>query len=310
VRIFRELICLIIFCSFFFLFACQPSENKPGDHKALQKARSSESPSDNKKLKVLTTIAPLYSFTKSITGDAANVENLLPLGTDPHDFSLSPEDIIKISRAQVVIKNDAGLEKWLDKLILDQSSSPGEEPIIVDSSSGVHIIDSNPHIWLSPRNAMMQVTNISVALIKADPANSALYKKNTVDYLKRLRDLDRDISAAVGRLQKKEFVSVHPAFLYFARDYGLKQAAVIREFPEQEPTPAHIADVINIIKADKINFIFTEPRVSHKAVDTIAGDLKLKVYTLDTLETGELYPEWYEEKMRMNLEILKAALSS
>jgi len=310
VRIFRELMCLIIFCLFFFLLACQPSENKPGENKALRKAGSSESQLDNRKLKVLTTIAPLYSFAKTIAGDAANVENLLPLGTDPHDFSLSPEDIIKISRAQVVIKNGVGLEKWLDKLILDQSLSPGEKPVIVDSSSGVNIIDSNPHIWLSPRNAMIQVTNISDALIKANPANSILYKKNTAEYLKRLKDLDRDISAAVGRLQKKEFVSVHPAFLYFARDYGLKQAAVIREFPEQEPTPAHIADVINIIRANKINFIFSEPMVSHKTVDTIAGDLKLKVFTLDTLETGELYPAWYEEKMRTNLEVLKVALSS
>jgi zinc transport system substrate-binding protein len=310
VRIFRELICLIIFCLFFFLFACQPSENKPGDHKAHQKAGSSESQLDTKKLKVLTTIAPLYSFTKTITGDAANVENLLPSGTDPHDFSLSPEDIIKISRAQVVIKNGAGLEQWLDKLILDRSSSPGEKPLIVDTAAGVNIIDNNPHIWLSPRNAMVQVANISDALIKADPANGTLYKKNTADYLKRLRDLDRDISEAVGRLQKKDFVSIHPAFLYFARDYGLRQVAVIREFPEQEPTPGHIADVINIIKANKINFIFSEPRVSHKAVDTIARDLKLKVFTLDTLESGELYPEWYEEKMRMNLEVLKAALKS
>jgi len=310
VRIFRELIRLIIFCLFLFLLACQPSGNKPGHNKSLHKARSSESRSDNKKLKVLTTIAPLYSFTKTIAGDAASVDNLLPAGTNPHEYSLSPEDIIRISKAQVVIKNGVGLEKWLDKLFTDQSLSSGEKPLIVDSSSGVNIIDNNPHIWLSPRNAMIQVTNISNALIKADPANGALYKKNTVDYLKRLKVLDRDIAAAVGRLQRKEFVSIHPAFLYLARDYGLKQVAVIREFPEQEPTPGHIADVINIIKANKINFIFSEPRASHKAVDTIAGDLKLKEFTLDTLESGELYPEWYEEKMRMNLEVLKAAFNS
>ena len=308
-RTFRKLKCSIICLLFACLLSCQQSDNRPGKDEPLQKAGSSESQLYNKKLRVLTTIAPLYSFAKNIAGDAATVENLLPSGTDPHEYSLNPGDLIKITQAQIIIKNGIGLETWLDKLIADQSPSSGGKPIVVDSASGINIINSDPHIWLSPRNAIIQVKNISEALIKADPVNSNIYRKNAADYLKRLENLDREITDIIGKLGKKEFVPLHSAFLYFARDYGLRQAAVIQEFPDKEPTPGHISDVINIIRANNIKFIFSEPGVSNKIVEMLARDLRLQVYRLDTIETGVLSPEFYEERMRANLEAFKTALN-
>jgi ABC-type Zn uptake system ZnuABC Zn-binding protein ZnuA len=309
VRTFRKLTCSIICLSFACLLSCRQSDNKPGENEPLQKAGSSESQLYNKKLTILTTIAPLYSFAKNIAGDTASVENLLPSGTDPHEYSLSPGDLMKITQAQIIIKNGIGLETWLDKLISDQSSASGRKPIVVDSSSSINVINGDPHIWLSPRNAVIQVKNISEALIKADPVNSTIYRKNAADYQKRLENLDREIMDIIGKLEKKEFVPLHSAFLYFARDYGLRQAAVIQEFPDKEPAPGHIADVINIIRANNIKFIFSEPGVSNKIVEMLARDLRLQVYRLDTIETGALSPEFYEEKMRANLEAFKIALN-
>jgi len=261
---------------------------------------------DAKKIRVLTTIAPLYSFTMSVAGDHAIVENLLPSGVGPHEYSMSPEDVIKISKAAVLVKNGVGLENWLNKLTLQDKSV---SQAFVDSSSGVKLIDNDPHIWLSPGNVIIQVRNIRDALMKADPVNAESYVKNAEDYIKRLELLDREISKITGRFRKKEFVSLHSAFSYFARDYGLMQVAVIQEFPEKEPTPRHIADVIRAIKENNIRVIFSEPRISHKVVDALAKDLNLQVYNLDTLETGALYPEWYEVRMRANLEVLKMAMN-
>ncbi|MBI5097887.1 MAG: zinc ABC transporter substrate-binding protein [Nitrospirae bacterium] len=268
---------------------------------------------DDKKIRVITTIAPLYSFTKNVAGDYADVENLLPSGAGPHEYSLSPEDVIKISKAQVLIENGVGLEKWLDKLVAqgdvhNESAGVGKQ-IVADSSSGINIISNDPHIWLSPRNAVIQVKNIRDALIKADPANAGYYTKNAEAYIKRLERLDRGIMEITGSLKRKEFVSLHSAFLYFARDYGLRQAAVIQEFPETEPTPRHITDVMNAIRTNNIRVIFSEPGVPQKVVETLAKDLNLQVYNLDTLETGAFYPEWYEAMMRANLEVLKMAMS-
>ncbi len=300
IRGFRPL-CTILF--FITLSACQQPSYQP----------LSESQRPATKLKVLTTIAPLYSFTRNIAGDLADVDNLLPSGVGPHEYSFSPADVSKIEEAQVLIKNGVNLEDWLDKLIAsaqERVAPTGKGRLtIVDTSFGVEIIDKDPHIWLSPKNAIIQVKNIRDALIKADPDNSKRYTENAEKYIKCLEKLDRDIRDEVKTWKRKEFVAFHSAFLYFTRDYGLKQVAVIQEFPEKQPTPKHIADVINTIKKTGVNAIFSEPQFSHKIVKSIAKDLKLGVFSLDTLETGALYPEWYEDKMRTNLAVLKKALS-
>ncbi len=262
---------------------------------------------DDTKIRVITTIAPLYSFTKNIAGSYAEVENLLPSGAGPHEYSLSPEDVMKISRAQVLVKNGVGLETWLDKLTARGAGV--NKQVVVDSSTGINIMSGDPHIWLSPKNAVIQVKNIRDALLKADPANAEQYTKNAGTYIKRLERLDRNIAEITGSLKRKEFIPLHAAFSYFARDYGLRQAAVIQELPEREPSPRHIAEVIKTIRANNIRVIFSEPGVPHKVVETLAQDLNLQVHNLDTLEKGAFYPEWYEAMMRANLEVLKMAMS-
>ena len=261
---------------------------------------------DEKKLKILTTIAPLYSFTKNITGDLADVDNLLPPGAGPHEYSFSPSDIKRLTKAHMLIKNGLDLETWLDKAV---TSFNIKDLIIVDTSAGADAIDSNPHIWLSPKHAIVQVMNIRKALIEADPGRKELYINNADSYIKRLEKLDRDIKEEVKKWGRKEFVSFHPAFLYFAGDYGLRQVAVIQESPEKEPSPKHVANVMKTIREKGVQFIFSEILSSPKIVDTIAKDLNLQVYKLDTLETGTLSPEWYEERIRKNLAVFKKALN-
>ncbi|KPK00970.1 MAG: hypothetical protein AMK71_07310 [Nitrospira bacterium SG8_35_4] len=261
-------------------------------------------------LQVLTTITPLYCLTINITGDAAHVENLLPSGVGPHEYSLSPGDAKRLAAAQVVIKNGVNLETWLDKALGISGFNASETgKIIVDTSKGINIIDGDPHIWLSPKNAMIQVENIRNALVGIDPDNREIYGRNAALYLKELEALDRDMRDEVQRWTRRELVSFHSAFKYLARDYGLVQAAVIQEKPEMEPSPKHIAEVIDTIKSRKIKAIFTEPLISHKIVDSLANDLKLQVYSLDTLETGAPDRKWYIDKMRTNLTILRKALN-
>jgi zinc/manganese transport system substrate-binding protein len=263
------------------------------------------------KLRVLTTVAPLYSFTENIAGDAAHVENLLPAGAGPHEYSLSPDNAKDIADADVILKNGIGLESWLDSMLLSSGKGLRNQGkrFVVDTSIGTEIINGDPHIWLSPGNAIIQVKNIRDALIQADAPNIELYQRNAAVYIKRLEDLDREIRDEIASWKRTDFVSFHSAFAYFARDYGLTQAAVIQETYEVEPSPGHISEVIEIIKSRGIKSIFTERQASHKIVRSLADDLDLKVYSLDTLETGTPGKEWYLEKMKMNLNILKEALN-
>jgi zinc/manganese transport system substrate-binding protein len=266
------------------------------------------------KLRVLTTIAPLYSFTRNVVGDLARVDNLIPSGVGPHEYSLSPADARNVAGANVLVTNGINLETWLQTLtstaegVRKTSTSRAHELIVVDTSAGIEVVGKDPHIWLSPDNAILQVKNIRDAMINADPDNGQTYRKNTVIYIQRLVNLDNEIRDEIKTWKTKEFVAFHSAFTYFARDYGLEQVAVIQERPEIEPSPKHIAHVIKTIKSKGIRAIFTDPLFSHKIVTSLAKDLNLEIYSLDTLETGSLSKEWYEDSMRSNLAILKKAL--
>lgn len=301
---FKRLISLTVVIASLALWSCQKNEPDSSGKADMSRPLASD------KLRVLTTTAPLYSFTLNIAGDAAHVENLLPSGTGPHDFSLSPLDAKKVTDAHVLVINGVGLESWLDKVIDSAGAGKSAEEmlIIVDTSNGIGTMNMDPHIWLSPLNAIIQVRNISDALIKADPRNREIYAANAEAYIIRLNNLDREISDEIKTWSKKKFVAFHSAFGYFARDYGLHQAAVIQETPETEPSPRHIASVIKTIRSKGIKSIFTETRASHKIISSLANDLGLKVYSLDTLEKGEPGSEWYEERMRANLAVFKEAL--
>jgi len=301
---FRGFIFLSVMLLIVSLSACQQSSTPTKERQEEDKGEMGGL-SGKRRLKVLTTFAPLYCFAINITGDLADVENLLPLGVGPHEYSFSPLDIKKVTEAQVIIKNGVNLENWLDKLI---ASAGKKKLIIVDTSSGIEVINNNPHIWLSPRNVIIQVKNITEALVKIDPAHGNVYKGNAEKYIQRLQTLDAEIHVKIGKLERKGFVVFHSAFLYFAKDYGVKQLAVIQESPEKESSPKHIADVIKTIKTENVKAIFSETGVTSKIVDAIAKDLNLQIYSLDTLERGEIYPEWYEDRIRANLAVLRKAL--
>lgn len=264
------------------------------------------------RLKIVTTIAPLYCFTKNIAGDTVALENLLPSGVGPHEYSLSPEDAGKIADADIVIKNGVGLEEWMEKLITSADeirSGPGKL-VVVETGEGVKVINNDPHIWLSPRNVIMQVRNIETALITALPENADLYRKNAADYIRRLEGLDGEIRAAASEWKRRELITFHSAFAYFANEYGLIHYAVLEGSPEANPSPAHIADIVDKIKRSGVTVIFSEPDASHRIMGSISNDMGLKIYSLDTLETGDLGPDWYISRMKANLETLNRALGT
>lgn len=276
---------------------------------------------DDGRLRVVATFFPLYDFAREVGGDRI-VLTLLFTAT-PEVASFAPADVQKIHDADVVIKNGMGLEPVLDELI---AASDNKGVTVADTSTGVPPLQpaddehaeeeeqghahegADPHIWLNPRNAIVQVGNIRDALAAADPANAAFYRNNADAYVRQLERLDRDIAAEAAGFGRREFVAFHPAFLHFAERYGLRQAAVIEEFPGKEPSPAYLADVIRTIRDTGVRVIFAEPQFSPRIVEVIAQDLGLRVSALDPVETGDPARDSYISVMRRNLDILKQAL--
>lgn len=261
------------------------------------------SPSGEGRLRVVATFFPLYDFTKAVGKDT--IELTLLFTQTPEVASFAPADVQKINNADLVIKNGLGFEPILDEII---AASDNKAVAVVDTSAFIALLGSDPHIWLNPRNAVIQVEHIRDALVSHDPANAAFYRANAAAYITELERLDREIESQVARFRRNDFIAFHSAFRYFADRYGLRQVAVIEESPGKEPSPRYVAEVIKIIRDTGVKAIFSEPQFSPRVLEAIAHDTGLTVYALDPIETGDPEHDSYVSVMRRNREILKRAM--
>jgi ABC-type Zn uptake system ZnuABC Zn-binding protein ZnuA len=265
------------------------------------------SPDDD--MLVVASILPLADFARQVGGDHIRVETLVPPGASPHTYELTPAQLKAISQACLLVLNGVGLEYWADDIV---STASNPALVIVNTSDGLTIIASNehgtngnPHVWLSLRNAIHQVEMIRDALVQADPGGKDDYLANADRYIGELQSLDRDIRVAVSKFSSHEFIAFHAAWAYFARDYGLEQAAVIEATPGKEPSPAEIAEIINTARVIEAKAIFAEPQFSSKAAEVIAEESGAQVLFLNPLGQPPDYS--YIDLVRYNLgEISKA----
>ena len=278
------------------------------------------------KLNIVTSFLPVQSHTLAIAGDHANVKQLLAKDTGPHDFQLTPADVKKLSDADLLIINGAGIEEWLGELI---KKSGNKNLVVVDTSNGIKLVESpeeieighshshahdhvhgdgaNPHIWLDPVIAKKQAANIVAALQKADPSNASAYAQNGKVYEAKLSALDSDYRSTLAPLPNKNLVTFHDAFPYLAARYKLNYVGAISEFPEKDPTPKQLAALVDKIRSLKVGVLFAENGYAPGLLKKIAGETGAKVSELDTLEVGQGTPTAYLDRMGANLESLRKA---
>ncbi len=121
---------------------------------------------------VVASFYPLQEFARRVAGDTAEVSALVPTGVEPHDWAPSPEDIARVARARVFVKNGGGLEPWADKLLANLGD---KGPRVIDATAGIDLLDGDPHVWLDPVLAQAQVETIRAGLTAADPAGAGAH---------------------------------------------------------------------------------------------------------------------------------------
>jgi zinc transport system substrate-binding protein len=171
----------------------------------------------------------------------------------------------------------------------------------------------DPHVWLSPVLAQKQVTAIADAFGQADPVNKEQYRANADAFIGKLKELDQAYRDGLAAVKRKEFVTQHAAFGYLAKEYGLTQVPISGLSPEQEPSPAEMAEVVKFAKTHEVKTIFFETLVDPKIAETIAREVKAKTAVLNPLEglTQEDLGKGldYIAMMKQNLEALVTALN-
>ena len=282
------------------------------------------------KTQVVSTILPMYLFTKAVAGDVADVSIIVPPTTEVHDYQSKPDDVKAISTARILVKNGLGLEEFLDNTI---KNAENPNLVKIDASQGIKILEEispvdktvtekgdsdghdhehdhgegNPHVWLDPVFAKQQVTNIRNGLIAADPANTTAYEANAAAYIQELDNLHGEFQQTLQKTPNCTFITFHDAFPYLAKRYNLKQVAVV-QIPEDQLSPTDVQRTVKAVKKYQAKALFSEPGVDNKLLTSLAEDLKLTVRNLDSLEsaTEEIKPEYYFKVMKTNLQSIEA----
>ena len=270
--------------------------------------------SNESKLQVMSSFYPLHEFSQKIGQDKVDVKLLVPVGIEPHDWEPTIKDVQQMQKSDLIIINGIGFESWTDKL-----TEMNYQGVVVDTSNGIIeknigqssinenvVISGDPHVWLNPVYAKIQVQNIATAFSKSDPENETYYKENAANYIAELDLLDLKIRNELSNCNQ-DFIAFHNAFSYFSNEYGLTQHTILpSNTPHAEPTAKTLENVINKAKDLNLDVIFTEETADPKTSQVIANEIGGRVLVLSPLEIGD--DGTYISRMTENLNNLKEAL--
>ena len=252
------------------------------------------------RLRVLTSFYPMYDFACKIGGDCIDVTNMVPSGTEPHDWEPSTNDLKNLEKADVFIYNGADMEPWADDLLVSRSDTlhvvEASENVELRTTDGEHEHahehegadhhhgDFDPHVWLDPENAKIEMEAIKDALCAADPENSTVFQSNYEKYAAELDALDAEFREKLAPLPNRTIVVAHEAFGYLCDAYGLTQVGIEGLSPDSEPDPGRMAEVIDFVREHSISTIFFEELVSPKVAEAIASETGAQAKMLSPLE--------------------------
>ena len=252
---------------------------------------------DKSKLQVAASFYPMAEFVQAVGGDKVQVTTLVPDGAEPHDWEPSPKDLTRLGRAQVFVYNGM-VEPW-DQQALDALSERKIMPVEAGRGLFARAGKQDPHVWVSPKKAIIQVQRITEALCEADAKHTDIYKDNSRAYIAKLEQLDKRLAAVSKAAPKKVFVTAHAAFGHLAEDYGLRQLSVAGISAEAEPTPGDLQRLITTVKREKVRYVFFETLTDPKIAKLVAQETGAQTAVLDPLEGLD------EEGRKQGLDYLK-----
>ncbi len=312
---------------------------------AISGIGSSGSTSDSvEKLTVISSFYPIYEFTNEVGGTKIDSSLLIPPGAEPHDWEPTVQDVQRLQNADVIVINGVGFETWVEDLeegefngvIVDTSNGikiigghdehdddhkderdehddehddERHEDDHDDDHKDEHGHDhsaGDPHIWLNPVLAQIQIQNIADALSDQDPENREYYQTRAEQYNAKLANLDDNIRNTLANCNH-DYIAFHDAFTYFSNEYGLRYHNILSSLdPHGEVTAQTLENIITTAKRLDVDVIFAEEQYNERASQVIADELDGQVLPLSPLEISS--DEDYISRMTTNLQNLEVAL--
>jgi len=271
---------------------------------------STDDPTAAGKTEVLAAFYPFAFVAERVGGPDVAVTNLTTPGVEPHDLELTPRQVGAISRTDLLIYLK-GFQPAVDEAVAQEANHPLEVstalPLEATPGSGTA---RDPHFWLDPTKLAAIVDPVADRLADADPAHAAAFRQRAGTLKEELADLDAEYRAGLANCAQTEFVTAHAAFGYLAERYGLRQVPIAGVSPEQEPAPARLQEIQQLVRTRGITTVFFESLLNPDLARTIARDTGATTAVLDPIEgIKDTAANDYLSVMRANLAALRKALS-
>jgi len=252
------------------------------------------------------SVVPQQYFVQRIGGEHVEVNVMVLPGASPATYEPKPAQLTALAQAEVYFSIGVPFEDaWLAKI-----ASANKDMMLVDTIAGIdrlpmeaHHHDEaeaeaqagsehgggapNPHVWLSPELVKVQSQAIYEALAQLDPAHKGVFEANLEAFIADIDALEAEIETTLSGLSSGKFMVFHPAWGYFARDFGLEQIPV--EVGGQEPSPRELALLIETARQEGIQVIFAQPEFSTEDAETIAQEIGGQVLLISPLA-----PDWLQ----------------
>jgi len=257
------------------------------------------------KTTVVAAFYPLAFVAERIGGTKVDVENLTPPGSEPHDIELTPGDVARIQRADVILYLSHGFQPAVEQAVGDADGKRVDVLAGIGLKRGVgdEAGQSDPHVWLDPVLFAGVVKRIGAVLGERAGANALA---------SRVLALDGEYRAGLAHCKRSDFVTSHAAFGYLAARYGIHQIAITGIDPESEPSPQRLRALIALVRREQVTTVFFERLVSPRLAETVARDAGVKAAVLDPIEgltpSEQARGFTYLTLMRQNLRELRSAL--
>jgi zinc/manganese transport system substrate-binding protein len=247
------------------------------------------------KVKVVATLPDFAALAQEIGGDKVEVSALAKATEDPHFVDARPSFVVQLRNADVLIDGGAELELgWLPPLLQNARNPKLEvgKPGRVQASQGIRLMNvpanvtraagdvhalGNPHFTVDPIIAKAVAQHIAQAFAAVDPPNAASYDANYKKFETTINAKLQEWGTAMLPFKGANVVAYHDSWVYFAHRFGLNIDTFLEPKPGIPPSPSHLAEVIEKMKAQKIKAIIVEPFHDRKIAEKVATATGAKV---------------------------------
>lgn len=276
-----------------FLVSCQCSrapEKQPSILNALQ---------------VVASFSILADMVENIGGDEVLVRPLIQAGEDPHHFEPDPQDVLHLSKADLIVYNGENFDPWMERLL----AATNHQAKVVKVTEAAPLIPGDPHCWQDPDCGMKYVENISAALQAIRPEKAADFREREARYKQRLMDLKMKLTKRfAGGAGGLRILTAHASMAYFARAYGIEVNALQGVSTARESSARRRAHLEKLAREKRIHAVFGERSGHARQVRQFAQDSGLPY--LGDFHTDSLGPEVnsYLRLLEANAELVLSIL--